>query len=165
MVNYNAAARVLLNTGSLKIETIRIGTTTNSNKNDIGLELKDKYDSLVRWENSRRTVSCLPSLADSAVIKTFPSFFSADRTLVLSLNLSPCLFNSRWNCLLFARWGCIFNERDETDVRDLLIDSSASDTTEEFDDCDLSTKPTPYAAHLKTNDTSTNNDHFFWHLL
>jgi len=37
IVNLNAAARVLLNTSSLKIETIRVGTTTNSNKNNIGL--------------------------------------------------------------------------------------------------------------------------------
>ncbi len=42
VINDDTAARVLLNTSSLKVETIRVGTTTNGNKNDISLKLEDK---------------------------------------------------------------------------------------------------------------------------
>ena len=48
----------------------------------------------------QRTVSSLPPLAASIFMVTVSPLRSALMTLVLSLNLRPCLARIFWNCLL-----------------------------------------------------------------
>lgn len=53
----------------------------------------------------------------------------------------------------------------DADVRDLAINTSATDGTKELDDGDISTETTPDAAHLQPNDTSANDYELFRDLL
>lgn len=50
----------------------------------------------------QHTVSSLPPFAASVLMKTLPSFFSAERTLVFNMNFRPCFWRERWNCLLYG---------------------------------------------------------------
>lgn len=55
--------------------------------------------------------------------------------------------------------------KNERDLRDLLINSNTTDTTKELNNRHLSAQSAPNTAHLKTNNTTTNNNHLSWHLL
>ena len=84
-----------------------------------------------------RTVSCFPSFAASVLTMTFPSCFSAESTLVLSLNLKPCLVNDFWNCFLKIVHGKhqgTDGSRGGKNARDFLVDADASDGAEELND-------------------------------
>ena len=121
------------------------------------------------WESVRAlTVSSLPSFAASVLMKTLPSFFSAEMTLVLSLNLSPCFVRDFWNCFLnnhSIQSPSNSLQRSIDYSRNLLVDANASNASQELNDSDLRSESTPYTPHLKANDATSNNHHLLWYLL
>ena len=81
-----------------EVEPLDVWPTANGHDHDVRLELAF-YVNTPSWKRARgkRTESCFPSLAASVVTNTFPSFFSAERTLVPNLNLIPCFVKDFWS--------------------------------------------------------------------
>jgi hypothetical protein len=137
VVNNDAPSRVDLDANVFKAKAIDVWSTTNRNEDNICLELLYKSILVMKDNKRARTVSCFPSFAASVLTMTFPSCFSAESTLVLSLNLKPCLVNDFWNCFLKIVHGKhqgTDGSRGGKNARDFLVDADASDGAEELND-------------------------------
>jgi hypothetical protein len=105
VVNDNASPVVHFNPSSLNVEAFGVGPSANSDKDDIGLELEGRNHEWrigVPSSSKKLTVSAAPPFAGSAWRTTLPSTFSAEMTLVLSLNLRPCFPSVLWKDLLYG---------------------------------------------------------------
>jgi len=117
IVDNDSALSVELDTDGLEVESVGDGSSTNSDEDNVGGKLKSVDESRKsvkrEKEEGRRarervcragkealTVSFFPSLTPStSIVTVFPSR-EALMTLVLSLNLKPCLVRIFWKFLL-----------------------------------------------------------------
>ena len=101
VIDHDAPVRV-----DFDAKTFDVGSTADSDKYIVCFKLRRgmRESSFSRKKRNKTIVVThrvlLPSLAASVVTITFPFFFSAESTLVLSLNLSLCFVSDFWNCFL-----------------------------------------------------------------
>ena len=104
VIDHDTPARINFDANFFEAEAIDIWSATDSDKDNIGLNLWARLNPHTTRMQELLTVSCFPSFAASVVTMTFPSFFSAERTFVFNLNLRPCLVSDFWNCLLSVKY-------------------------------------------------------------
>lgn len=136
IVDDNSSSVICLYAELLETKSGSNGSSTDSNKYDVGLELV--LSTLNHDDHSMGlTVSSLPPLAASTFNDTVSPFRSALMTLVLSLNLKPCFCKIFWNDLLYHQ-PCDVGASQEVYLPDLSVHTGTY-SSEVLYDSDLCT--------------------------
>ena len=109
VVDHDAPAQIDFNTDVFKVEAFELSPTADGDEHNTRIKLMNFW-LRYHWQSRdlrithTHTDSCSPSFTDSVTTTTFPSFFSEERSFVLSLNLRPCLVEDFRNCLLSTQY-------------------------------------------------------------
>jgi len=119
-----------------QVQAVGVWPSTDGDKNNVGFELEGvELGSEEKGSRLRLlTVSSLPPLAASTLVMTVSPFRSIEVTLVLSLNLNPCFCRIFWKFFLHRKSGLRTPAIRDWDLRNLLINSNTTNSTQELND-------------------------------
>lgn len=139
VINHNTALVVNLDANLVQVQAIGVGPTTNSDENDVCVELMRKSVHVPIYSANKLTDSSLPPLAASVLTTILPSCFSAERTFVLRRNLIPCFARIFWNVFLNEIRASAYSKTKCSDkhARNLLVNTRTTDSTQELDNSDF----------------------------
>lgn len=156
-VDDDTAALILLEANVLKAETLGVGAATDSDKDDITLELYSNIVSIRLTITNTPRAGGLSKATHSLGLATLGGVnlkLDGLASLVTGDDLGAGL---EVDALLL---------QDLLDgLGDLKVHAGATDLVEELDDGDLGAETGPDGSHLETNDTTTDDEHLLGDLL
>ena len=120
VVDHDAPAQINFDANVFEVEAFDVWPATDGNENNICIELIRVPDMPSMFETRelkathRLLLSVLCGLRHD---NHLPIYFFAKRTIVLNLNLRPCLANDCWNCFLSNRFASRNRNTDNRKMR------------------------------------------------